>query len=369
MTAIPPAASTADRSLVGHGAHSCDEFTQLREVVVGDPSNARIPTRGDVSMWTSQYSELTWEEMATVRTGALPKRIIEETDADLEALVATLRDLGVVVHRPAIIDHAQEFATPDWCSDGFYSYCPRDITLIIDSTIIETPSPTRARYFELNGLKDVFQRCMTQGSAWISAPKPRLLDQLFGVGPQGLPVLGELEPAFDAANVLRLGRDLLYLVSCSGNELGRQWLENVLRAQGDTYRVHPLRGLYDHTHIDTTISVLRPGLVVLNPARISEATVPDLFRGWDIIWCPTAIDTSPTAAHPLGSAWLGMNLLMINPQLAIVDAAQHELIRQLQRHGIEVLPHTLRHSRVLGGGFHCATLDLVRDGEPISYFD
>lgn len=356
------------RLLVGQGAHSCDEFTQLREVVVGDSSNARIPTRRDVSMWTSQYSELTWEEMATIRTGALPARITEETDADLEALVATLQGLGMVVHRPVVLDHAQEFATPDWRSDGFYSYCPRDVTLIIDSTIIETPSPTRARYFELNGLKDIFQRCMTQGSAWISAPKPRLLDQLFGVDPRGLPVLGELEPAFDAANVLRLGRDLLYLVSCSGNELGRLWLENVLRAQGNTYRVHPLRGLYDHTHIDTTISVLRPGLVVLNPARISEATVPELFRSWDIIWCPTAIDTPP-AAHPLGSAWLGMNLLMINPRLAIVDAAQQELIRQLQQHGIEVLPHTLRHSRVLGGGFHCATLDLVRDGEPISYFD
>ncbi len=367
MAALPPATSTASRSLAC-GAHSCDEFTQLREVVVGDASYAQIPTQPDLSMWTSQYSALTWEEMATVRTGTLPKRIIEETNADLELLVTTLRDLGIVVDRPKVIDHAREFATPDWDSDGFYSYCPRDITLIIGSTIIETPSPTRARYFELNGLKDIFQRCMTEGSAWISAPKPLLLDELFGVDPQGLPVLGELEPAFDAANVLRLGRDLFYLISCSGNELGRQWLENVLRAQGDTYRVHPLRGLYDHTHIDTTISVLRPGLVLLNPARITEATVPDLFRGWDIIWCPAAVDTPPASAHPLGSAWLGMNLLMINPQLAIVDAAQRELISRLHHHGIEVLPHTLRHSRVLGGGFHCVTLDLIRDGEPISYF-
>lgn len=33
-------------------------------------------------------------------------------------------------------------------------------------------------------------------------------------------MLGETEPVFDAANVLRAGRDLYYLVSGSGNELG-----------------------------------------------------------------------------------------------------------------------------------------------------
>ncbi|RUS93318.1 hypothetical protein DSM106972_096740 [Dulcicalothrix desertica PCC 7102] len=38
----------------------------------------------------------------------------------------------------------------------------------------------------------------------------------------------ELEPAFDAANVLRLGKDIFYLVSDSGNKYGAKWLQTFL---------------------------------------------------------------------------------------------------------------------------------------------
>lgn len=57
-----------------------------------------------------------------------------------------------------------------------------------------------------------------------------------------------------------------------------------------------------------------------------------------------------------------MNLLMVSPEPAIVAADQHSLIKQLEYLGISVLPPRLWHSRVLGGGFHCATLDIRRDG-------
>ncbi|WP_190814736.1 hypothetical protein [Saccharopolyspora pogona] len=79
-------------------------------------------------------------------------------------------------------------------------------------------------------------------------------------------------------------------------------------------------------------------------------------------------ETPLESPFPLSSSWLGMNLLLINPELAIVDAAQHERVRLLESRGIEVVPHLLRHSRILGGGFHCATLDLVWDGGAIDYF-
>jgi len=32
----------------------------------------------------------------------------------------------------------------------------------------------------------------------------------------------------------------------------------------------------------------------------------------------------------------------------------------LKKHGIDSIPMTLSHSRTLGGGFHCATLDTRR---------
>ena len=351
----------------GRSAYSCDEFSPLREVIVGNPSGARIP-RPDVSAWLNLYSDLSRSEMERVLTGEFPVRVVEETIEDLEVLISALRSLGVVVHQVRAGDHSQEFGTPQWRTDGFYNYCPRDLALIVGPVIIETASPMRARYFELFGMRHLFQRFMLNGSSWIAAPRPQLANELFLVDEQGSPALGEDEPVFEAANVLRCGKDLLYQVSASGNQLGRIWLERTLRAYGD-FTIHPLRRIYDYTHIDSTIALLRPGLVLLNPERVNDANLPDVLRKWDAIWCPP-MNTVPAALpYPLSSRWIGMNLLMINPGLAIVDATQHALIRALERNGIDTLPLTLRHARTLGGGFHCVTLDILRDGAMESYFD
>jgi glycine amidinotransferase len=361
-------AATSQRSTVTRypAVNSWDEFTQLREIVVGDVTHARLPAMTDISAWMACYPTLSRAELGKVAVGEFPRQVIDETAEDLAALVNTLKGLGVVVHQPAAPDHAQRFSTPDWASDGYLSYCPRDITLIVGSTIIETPSPMRARYFELFGMRKLFQEWMLRGANWVSAPKPRLDDGLFALDAADLPVLGESEPVFDAANVLRIGKDIIYQVSRSGNELGMRWLESTLRMIGD-FRVHPIRGVYGYTHIDTTITLLRPGLVLLNPDRLSPATVPVPFRDWDVLWCPLIRDIPSVVQPPLSAPWLGMNLLMVSPELAIADADQPELIAALERYGITVLPHRLRHSRVLGGGFHCVTLDIVRDGQLEDY--
>lgn len=321
-----------------------------------------------MSAWLNLYGDLSRGEMERVQLGEFPVRVVEETAEDLELLIGALRGLNVEVNQAQAGDHAQEFGTPHWRTDGFYNYCPRDLALIIGSVIIETASPMRARYFELFGMRDLFQHFMMNGSPWIAAPRPQLADDLFQADDQGRPVLGEHEPVFEAANVLRCGRDLFYQVSASGNELGRVWLERTLRAYGD-FVIHPLRRIYEYTHIDSTIALLRPGLALLNPERINDLNLPDVLRKWDVIWCPAMNTVSTESPYPLSSPWIGMNLLMVNPELAIVDAAQHELIRALERNGIDTLPLTLRHARMLGGGFHCVTLDVLRDGAMESYFD
>lgn len=348
-------------------ASSFDEFSRLREVVVGTATNAQIPTSGHISEWLTLFGESGAEDMATVTRGRFSDEIIEETNEDLDAVSSTLESLGVLVHRTDPLDQQARFGAPGWTSDGFYTYCPRDLTLIVGDAIIETPSPMRARYFETFGLRRILTGYMRAGSPFISAPKPRLPDELYSVDDDGLPHLEEGEPAFEAANVIRCGRDLFYQVSCTGNELGLVWLRNLLSALGG-FRVHPVRGVYDFMHIDSTIVLVRPGLVLLNPERVTEDTVPEPFRRWDVIWAPPMTDGSDPP-HPLGSSWIGMNILMVDPATAIVDSEQPGLIRLLESRHVDVIPQRLRHARLLGGGFHCVTLDTVRDGSLESYFD
>jgi N-dimethylarginine dimethylaminohydrolase len=344
-----------------------DEFTQLREIVVGDATHSRVPAQTDISAWLACYPKTTAAELEGVEAGEFPRHVIEESNEDLAALSDSLRGLGVTVHQPAAVDHRLEYSSPHWSSSGYISYCPRDLTLVVGDTIIEVASPMRARYFELFGMRELFQQKMLDGAKWLGMPRPQLRDELFTLDEDGLPLLGEAEPVFDAANVIRAGKDVFYQVSRSGNEMGLRWLESTLPLLGDI-KIHPLRGVYGYTHIDSTITFLRPGLVLLNPARIRPDAIPEQLRGWDVLWCPELEPSDTALPNTLSEIWISMNLLMVNPELAIVDADQPALIKALESKGISVLPHRLRHQRVLGGGFHCVTLDVVRDGGPENYF-
>ena len=53
--------------------------------------------------------------------------------------------------------------------------------------------------------------------------------------------ISEKEILFEAAEYCKDGKDLLYLVSSSGNKLGAKWLQSVL---GDDYRVHSTSDIY-----------------------------------------------------------------------------------------------------------------------------
>ncbi|MCX4823154.1 inosamine-phosphate amidinotransferase 1 [Streptomyces sp. NBC_01142] len=334
-----------------------NEWDPLEEMIVGVAENARVPSP-DPGLFALDYCE-NHASQEEIPTGPYDQQVVTEAHEDLEAFVDLLKGEGVTVRRPAITDHAKSFGTPDWSTDGEYNYCPRDVILPIGQTIIETPMALRSRFFEPFAYKEILLDYFKSGAKWISAPKPRLLDDTYHVRPEsGLP-LANLEPVFDAANVMRVGKDILYLVSCSGNELGGQWLQQIL---GDEYRVHFIRGAYEGTHIDTTIMVVRPGLVVLNPERIREDQIPPVFKNWDIIWAPEMGDTGYAWSYPRASIWQGMNFIMVRPDLAVINDQQGPLIQEIEKRGIEVAPLKMRQARTLSGGFHCVSVDVRRRG-------
>jgi N-dimethylarginine dimethylaminohydrolase len=196
-----------------------------------------------------------------------------------------------------------------------------------------------------------------------------LLDSLFEVDLKR-PTPRNEEPAFDAANVLRFGQDLIYLVSATGNEMGGHWLQSVL---GEKFRVHFFKDIYYGSHIDSTLVALRPGLILCNPARVNDDTLPKVLKQWKVVYSPPMENTErydgEYLSKSIGSDWIDMNVFSINPNLAVVDGNQTGLMKLLESHGIDIVPLKLRHAKMLGGGFHCVTLDIRRTGTLQRYFD
>ena len=331
---------------------SKNEYDRLISCVVGDATAARFPVLDEIFNYNKEVTN--WKD-TPLPSGKFPQYIIDEANEDLQILADTLTSLNVEVYRPTDMDHAQIVKTREWETDGMYNYCPRDVLLVIDDLVIECPMVYRSRQFESSAYFKIKTNAIQDNARWISAPRPRLLTQDTYVD-NGNIVLSEREPMFDAANILRHNDDILYLVSNSGNRLGARWLQNIL---GKQYRVHIVDNLYSYAHIDSTISVLRDGLVLLNGSRVNDTNCPELFKTWDKIYVDDVVPQG-FYKYPYASKWIALNVFSVDPNTVIVDKNQIELIHKLEQRNMTVIPLELRHSRTLGGGFHCVTLDLQR---------
>jgi N-dimethylarginine dimethylaminohydrolase len=99
---------------------------------------------------------------------------------------------------------------------------------------------------------------------------------------------------------------------------------------------------------------------MLNSSRVNENNCPQVFKTWDKIYVDDVVPQG-FYQYPYASKWIAMNMLVVDPHTVIVDRQQTDLIRKLEQWSFTVIPLELRHSRTLGGGFHCVTLDTWRE--------
>jgi glycine amidinotransferase/scyllo-inosamine-4-phosphate amidinotransferase 1 len=297
-----------------------NEWSPLKKIVVGDATHANWPVNDPV--FSKESEKTTWTE-TPVPSGAVPQHIIDEANQDLDSLAAVLTDLGVQVVRPDPLNFQVH--------DGMYNYCPRDRLLVHGATIVDTAMMYPCRDMELQCYYDILQ----DADRIIEMPRN-----------QGM--------ILDAANICRLDNKMLFLESASGNRAAYDWLcEQLPEVEIE------LCNFYAGVHIDSTIVPLREGLVMLNASRVGVDTVPRVFDGWQKIWVNDVV-AQGFHEYPYASKWIAMNMLVVDPHTVICDRHQTDLIKTLESHGFTVIPHELRHSRTLGGGFHCVTLDLAR---------
>jgi len=300
--------------------NSVNEWSTLKQVVVGSATHANWPANDPV--FAQESRKTTWHT-SPVPSGPVAQRIIDEANEDLDCLATTLTTLGVEVLRPQTFDFQQ--------AGGMYNYCPRDRLLIYGDIVIDCAMMYPCRDMEIQQLDCVIE----QAGQVIHMPRD-----------QGL--------VLDAANVLRLGDSMLFLESASGNRKAYEWL----CLQFPEVSIE-LCNFYSGVHIDSTIVPLREGLVLLNGSRVTWDNCPRVFQNWHKIYVHDVI-AQDFYQYPYASKWIAMNMLVVDPHTVIVDRHQTDLIKSLENWHFTVIPLELKHSRTLGGGFHCVTLDTRR---------
>ncbi len=366
---LAPAAETAACPVNSH-----NEWDPLEEVIVGRLEGATIPTSHLSVTYDVPAKLVPWFRLA----GGLhyPRMLTGAAQRELDEFIHILEAEGVTVRRPDPIDWKRRVRTPDWESTGFCISCPRDGFLVIGDEIIETPMAWRCRYFEGYAYRSLFKEYFRNGARWTAAPRPQLLDDLYEhdyrtpeAGEPMRYVINEFEPVFDAADFVRCGRDLFVNKSNVTNDLGIEWLRRHL---GERYRIHELESLCRNPmHIDSSFLPLAPGKVLVNPDYIDPRRLPGIFKSWDVLVAPRP-DPFPRSEWRMRlsmcSAWISMNVLMLDPERVVVERTQTTLIRQLRDWGFKPIPCAFLNYAPFGGAFHCATLDVRRRGTLESYF-
>lgn len=302
--------------------YSYNEWDPLKEVVVGRACFANWPS--DDPVFAKESEKTTWQE-SPVPSGPVPDWIIDEANEDLDILSQTLERYGAIVHRPKALNYQK--------LGGMYGYCPRDRLFIYGDTIVDPAMMYPCRDMEIEALDDIVYRANTVHRM------PRNDRYIM-----------------DAANALRLNDKILYLESPSGNYEAAKWLGYMLPNVGIE-----VCNFYSGVHIDSTIVPLREGLVAVNGGRVSIENLPNVFDMWDVIWIsPDDIVEQGFYQYPYASKWIALNMLVLDPYTVVVDKHQSKIFNVLESHNFTVIPLELRHSRTLGGGFHCVTLDIVR---------
>jgi len=302
--------------------NTVNEWDPLEAIVVGSATAANWPTSDTV--FAEEGKKTTWRE-TPVPAGAVPQAIVDQANRELDILCEILARYGAIVYRPRPMDFVSE--------RGMYNYCPRDRLLVWKDIIVDVNMMYPCRNQEIKN----YDKILEQARQVVIMPRD-----------QGM--------ILDAANVCRLGDTWLFLESASGNQEAYKWL----LAQFPEVTIE-LCNFYAGVHIDSTIVPLREGLVLLNADRVTPQNCPRAFQDWQKIWVTDdMIVPQGFYQYPYASKWIAMNMLVLDPETVILDATQTRLITILKQHGIDSIPLTLSHSRTLGGGFHCVTLDIRR---------
>jgi glycine amidinotransferase len=95
----------------------------------------------------------------------------------------------------------------------------------------------------------------------------------------------------------------------------------------------------------------------------------ELFEknGWEVVEAPKTV-LKQKRPMTFCSLWLNINTLVIDPKTICVEASEIPVMELLDKYGFEVIPVPFYDVSPFGGGLHCATADVYREGTCEDYF-
>lgn len=359
---------------------SWNEWDQLKHVIVGVAEKSNIPP-----MEPALEPKLSEDSGMKGSHGPRTEESVEKAKSQLDNFVKILNSLSIKVDRPTPIDFSKSIATPDWTNDGMFGCMPpRDVILTVGNEMLEAPMSYRCRWFEYLAYRPLLEQYYKDdpNMRWEAAPKPRLTSKTYKSNymPKGITdeerykkiekrdfILNEDEPLFDAAEILRFGKDLFFHNNFTSNLKGLNWL----RRHFPNHRIHQINlpGDLIPTHIDACFTPIKPGVMIINPNRKISSEQRKIFddNKWEIHEAAPSIHNSPPPMC-YSSIWLSMNVLNINPKTICVEASEEKMIKQMEGFGMDVIPVPFRDVYAFGGSLHCSTTDVYREGECEDYF-
>ncbi|MFA6217762.1 MAG: hypothetical protein WDL87_08965 [Candidatus Omnitrophota bacterium] len=351
------------------------EWGPLKEIIIGNSINFTMKGFDEVFayLYRDQINQLKGTRKYPLM---INRQFTIERQEDLDNFANTLKKKGIRVKRPKQLSMASVIKTPYFKAMVNALDAPRDTFLCIGNEIIETPPTNRNRYFEGLMLREVFMDYFRSGARWTLAPRTRLMmesmDIIHWSKVKKLHSLKSIEPhfdiAFDAANCLKFGKDIVMNVGNKNHELGAIWLQRHL---GNTFKVHPVR-ICDW-HIDGSLMPLKAGVLLINPNMKKRLhLLPKPLRKWSIIEGSNESDGkfNYPANHQQIASFSGMsiNVLSIDENTVCVRTEDQLLQKKLEKEKFTVIPIQMRHCELFGGGLHCITLDVARDESLESYW-
>jgi glycine amidinotransferase len=335
--------------------HADNEWSPLKAVIVGRAGRACFPSAPAPMIEATMPSA---HAQCFVPKSLFPEQLIAKAEAELDFFAAILKAEGIKVYRP--------LEGIDWLAEnGYTGAMPRDGLMSVGNTLIEACFAWPCRANEIQRAYGPMLEELGQDKRVkiVRRPESTFANTLLDDEPSGEWVINNSRPAFDTADFMRFGKTILGQYSQVTNKAGIDYIRDHVPSG---YMIEILDVNDPNAmHIDATILPLRHGLMVYNPKKVTEEALRKhaVLAEWDLRAYPFTPQGPGPEDPPLymTSPWLSLNALVVDEGRVVIEASDQQTIKFYESLGMECIPCPFKHVNSIGGSFHCATVDLVRD--------